>query len=89
MDRHAEDIMLETATCKLFCSEGSWQVIDDALQIWGGERYMRENRLERALRDARINRIVEGASDVMTAPSRTLPCRFPVGDPGRTSSRRG
>jgi len=67
VDRHAEDIMLETAICKLFCSEGSWQVIDDAVQIWGGEGYMRENGLERMLRDARINRIVEGASEVMTA----------------------
>jgi alkylation response protein AidB-like acyl-CoA dehydrogenase len=67
VDRHAEDIILETAICKLFCSEGSWQVIDDALQIWGGEGYMREHGLERMLRDARINRIVEGASEVMTA----------------------
>ncbi|MGB7159491.1 MAG: acyl-CoA dehydrogenase family protein [Tepidisphaeraceae bacterium] len=73
IDRHAEqggqggDVILETAICKLFCSEGSWQVIDDAVQIWGGEGYMRENGLERMLRDARINRIVEGASEVMTA----------------------
>ncbi len=67
VDRHAEDIVLETAICKLFCSEGAWQVIDDAVQIWGGEGYMRENGLERLLRDARINRIVEGTSEVMTA----------------------
>lgn len=67
VDRQAEDLMLETATCKLFCSEGCWQVIDDALQIWGGEGYMRENGLERMLRDARINRIVEGTSEVMAA----------------------
>jgi alkylation response protein AidB-like acyl-CoA dehydrogenase len=67
VDRHVEDVILETAICKLFCSEGGWQVIDDALQIWGGEGYMREHGLERMLRDARINRIVEGASEVMTA----------------------
>src|SRR4029079_16418815 len=67
VDRHTEDVMLETAVCKLFCSEGGWQVIDDALQIWGGEGYMREHGIERMLRDARINRIVEGASEVMTA----------------------
>src|SRR3954468_17153765 len=67
VDRHAEDTILETAVCKLFCSEGSWQGIDDAVQIWGGEGYMRENGLERMLRDARINRIVEGATEVMTA----------------------
>ena len=67
VDRHAEDMVLETAICKLFCSEGAWKVIDDAVQIWGGEGYMREHGLERMLRDARINRIVEGTTEVMTA----------------------
>jgi alkylation response protein AidB-like acyl-CoA dehydrogenase len=67
VDKHAEDLVLETAICKLFCSEGAWRVIDDAVQIWGGEGYMREHGLERMLRDARINRIVEGTTEVMTA----------------------
>jgi alkylation response protein AidB-like acyl-CoA dehydrogenase len=67
VDRHSEDMMLESAIAKLFCSEGLWRVADDALQIWGGEGYMREHGIERALRDARINRIVEGTSEVMTA----------------------
>ncbi|MBH05709.1 MAG: acyl-CoA dehydrogenase [Phycisphaeraceae bacterium] len=67
VDRHDEDLMLETAICKLFCSEASWRVIDDAVQIHGGAGYMRENGLERMLRDARINRIVEGATEVMTS----------------------
>ncbi|MEX2672591.1 MAG: acyl-CoA dehydrogenase family protein [Phycisphaeraceae bacterium] len=67
VDRHEDDLMLETATCKLFASEMAWQVADDAVQIWGGEGYMREHGLERMLRDARINRIVEGTSEVMTA----------------------
>src|SRR5436190_12847092 len=59
--------MLETAIAKLFCSEGLWQIADDCLQIWGGEGYLREHGIERMLRDARINRIVEGATEVMTA----------------------
>jgi alkylation response protein AidB-like acyl-CoA dehydrogenase len=67
VDRHEPDMMLETAIAKLFCSEGSWQIADDTLQIWGGEGYMREHGIERMLRDARINRIVEGATEVMTA----------------------
>jgi acyl-CoA dehydrogenase family protein 9 len=67
VDRHSEDMMLETAIAKLFCSEGLWQIADDAVQIWGGEGYMREHGIERALRDARINRIVEGTTEVMTA----------------------
>src|SRR6185437_3749048 len=67
VDRHAGDIMLETAISKLFCSEGLWRIVDDCLQIWGGEGYMRENGIERMVRDARINRIVEGATEVMSA----------------------
>jgi len=67
VDRHADDIMLETAIAKLFCSEALWQIADDTLQIWGGEGYMREHGIERMMRDARINRIVEGATDVMSA----------------------
>jgi len=67
VDRHDDDMMLETAACKLFCSEASWRVIDDAVQIHGGAGYMREHGLERMLRDARINRIVEGATEVMTS----------------------
>src|SRR6185437_10757557 len=67
VDRHAGDIMLETAISKLFCSEGLWRIVDDCLQIWGGEGYMRENGIERMMRDARINRIVEGATEVMSA----------------------
>ena len=67
VDRHEGDIMLETAISKLFCSEALWQIADDLLQIWGGEGYMRQHGIERMLRDARINRIVEGATEVMTA----------------------
>src|SRR3954469_1017594 len=67
VDRHAEDMMLETAISKLFCAEGLWQIADDCLQIWGGEGYMRDHGIERMMRDARINRIVEGATEVMTA----------------------
>lgn len=65
LDRHDEDIMVETAICKLFCSEMGWRVVNDALQIMGGEGYMTENEVERILRDSRINLIVEGANEVM------------------------
>jgi alkylation response protein AidB-like acyl-CoA dehydrogenase len=71
VDAHSTDVMLETAICKLFCSEGLWQILDDTLQLWGGEGYMAQSDggpgIERMLRDARINRIVEGATEVMTA----------------------
>jgi alkylation response protein AidB-like acyl-CoA dehydrogenase len=67
LDRHDEDIMLETAVCKVFCSEFGYRTVNDALQIMGGESYMTENHLERMWRDSRINIIVEGANEVMHA----------------------
>jgi alkylation response protein AidB-like acyl-CoA dehydrogenase len=65
LDRHDEDIMLETAMCKVFCSEMGYRVVDDTMQIMGGESYMTENGIERIWRDSRINIIVEGANEVM------------------------
>lgn len=65
LDRHDQDIMLETALCKVFCSEMGYRVVNDALQIMGGESYMTENSVERIWRDSRINIIVEGANEVM------------------------
>jgi alkylation response protein AidB-like acyl-CoA dehydrogenase len=65
LDRHDDDIMLETAICKVFCSEMGWRVVNDAMQVMGGESYMTENEIERIFRDSRINLIVEGANEVM------------------------
>ena len=67
VDRKEPDMMLESAIAKLFCSEGLWRIADDLLQIWGGEGYMHQHGIERMVRDARINRIVEGATEVMAA----------------------
>ncbi len=65
LDRHDKDIMVETAITKVFCSDMGWRVIDDAMQIMGGEGYMTENELDRIWRDNRIHRIVEGSNEVM------------------------
>ena len=65
VDRNDEDIMLETAICKVFCSEYGFRCTNEAMQIMGGEGYMAENELERLWRDSRINPIVEGANEVM------------------------
>jgi len=65
LDRHDDDIQVETALCKVFCSEYGWRAVNDGLQIMGGEGYMTENEVERVFRDSRINLIVEGANEVM------------------------
>ena len=65
VDRNDEDIMLETAVCKVFCSEYGFRCTNEAMQVMGGEGYMTENEVERLWRDSRINTIVEGANEVM------------------------
>jgi len=65
VDREDVDIMLETAICKVFCSEYGYRTVNEAMQIMGGEGYMTENVVERIWRDSRINTIVEGANEVM------------------------
>ncbi|MFN0012400.1 MAG: acyl-CoA dehydrogenase family protein [Phycisphaerales bacterium] len=65
LDRHDDDIQVETAICKVFCSEWGWRTVNDALQVMGGESNMTENEVERIFRDSRINLIVEGANEVM------------------------
>ena len=65
VDRGDDDIMIETAICKVFCSDIGWKVTNEALQIMGGEGFMTENIVERLWRDSRINMVVEGANEVM------------------------
>lgn len=56
---------METAASKLFASETALQNALDATQIFGGYGYIREFRVERYLRDARIMTIGGGTSEIM------------------------
>jgi len=67
IDRGAEDYMLETAMLKVFSTEALWTIVNDTLQIYGGQGYFTRDPDERMMRDARINMIGEGANDVLKA----------------------
>jgi alkylation response protein AidB-like acyl-CoA dehydrogenase len=67
IDRGADDYMLETALLKVFSTEALWQIVNDTLQIYGGQGYFTTEPWERMMRDARINQIGEGANDVLRA----------------------
>ncbi len=65
MTRGMDDYYLDTAVCKVYCSEALWETIDMAMQIAGGNGYMKEYPFERIMRDARINLIFEGTNEIL------------------------
>ena len=55
----------ESSTAKLVAAENAWQVVDEALQIFGGNGYVRaEYMIERIWRDVRVARVYDGSSEV-------------------------
>jgi alkylation response protein AidB-like acyl-CoA dehydrogenase len=64
-DQGYEDYAVEAAISKVFATEALWRTADEALQIAGGNGFMREFPYERAVRDSRINRIFEGTNDIL------------------------
>jgi alkylation response protein AidB-like acyl-CoA dehydrogenase len=64
-DQGYEDYAVEAAISKVFATEALWRTTDEALQVAGGNGYMREFPYERAMRDSRINRIFEGTNEIL------------------------
>ena len=55
----------EGSAAKLFHTELQWEVCDAALQLHGGAGYMNEYPIARLWRDARVQRIYGGTSEIM------------------------
>ena len=62
-DRH-ERYVKEAAMAKLYASKVAVEVALEAIQVHGGYGYVREYKVERYLRDAKITEIYEGTSEI-------------------------
>jgi alkylation response protein AidB-like acyl-CoA dehydrogenase len=81
-----EQFAVECSINKVASSEALAYVVDESLQVYGGNGYSREFPAERPYRDARITRIYEGTNEInrMIIPTRLLKAGVPAELPAGT-----
>jgi len=86
-----ERFAVECSINKVASSEALAYVVDEALQVFGGNGYSREFPAERPYRDARITRIYEGTNEInrLIIPTRILWQGLPAELPDAGSLERG
>ncbi|MEG2732119.1 MAG: acyl-CoA dehydrogenase family protein [Clostridium sp.] len=64
LKEHHESYAMEAAMAKQFASDMGLEIVNDALQIFGGTGYLKGMDVERAYRDAKICTIYEGTNEI-------------------------
>ncbi len=76
---------LESAMAKQYASDISLEVVNDALQIFGGSGYLKGMEVERAYRDAKITTIYEGTNEIQ----RVVIASHIIGRPAKSKKAAG
>ncbi len=80
-DRGDPDVVPFASMIKLHAADLCMEVVTDALQLTGGRGYLQDFPLERFFRDAKLNQIGEGASEVhKTVIGRDIMRRVPLAE---------
>jgi acyl-CoA dehydrogenase len=64
VDEGADDIAVEASMLKMRASDLAMRIATEAVQLYGGYGYIKEYRVERLLRDAKITQIWEGTNQI-------------------------
>ncbi|MDD7023904.1 MAG: acyl-CoA dehydrogenase family protein [Lachnospiraceae bacterium] len=64
LKEHHEPYSMEAAMAKQYASDSCLEIVNDALQIFGGSGYLKGMEVERAYRDAKICTIYEGTNEI-------------------------
>lgn len=65
LDRKDPNTPMHCAMAKRFATDKCFDIVNDALQLFGGYGYICEYPIERYFRDLRVHQILEGTNEVM------------------------
>ncbi|KYH29057.1 MULTISPECIES: acyl-CoA dehydrogenase family protein [Clostridium] len=85
-----ERYSMEAAMAKQYASDVCLEIVNDALQIFGGSGYMKGMEVERAYRDAKICTIYEGTNEIQRVViASNIIGKMPKNNDGAKVSQRG
>jgi hypothetical protein len=64
-DENDPDATLVCAMAKRFATDIGFNVVNEALQLYGGYGYIKDYQIERFVRDLRVHQILEGTNEIM------------------------
>ena len=59
--------LAEASACKLYCAQAAMEVCNETVQLFGGNGYMAEHRVEQLFRDARVLQIYGGTDEIQVS----------------------